>query len=110
MVEEIEFEWLLHILPADDFRRETGAAAPSFESVVWHVRDALRVEAERLERVPEEARQDVDARFGFDAESLPERLEALDAGGRAWLVATLDRKMKEDDERGGPLLHPPDDD
>lgn len=109
MIEDVEFEWLLHILPADEFRRETGAPAPSFDSVVWHVRDALRVDAERLERVPEEARQDADERLGFDAESLAERLEALDADGRAWLVATLDRKMKEDDERGAPLWSPVDD-
>jgi hypothetical protein len=104
MIEDIELEWLLHILPSDEFRRHTGAPAPSFASIVWHVRDALRVDAERAERVPEAIREDAAERLGLDADSLPERLEALDAAGQAWLVATLDRKMKEDDERGGPLL------
>jgi len=104
MIEDVEIEWLLHILPSDEFRRHTGAPAPSFASIVWHARDALRVDAARAERVAEAVREGADERLGFDADSLPERLEALDEPDRAWLVATLDRKMKEDDERGGPLL------
>ena len=93
MIEDIELDWIANEIGDIATLRAQGIIL-TFDRVMLTVESALEADLEKAAKLPPPLRtQRLSERYGFDAATLVERLRALDADGRAWLIAQIDQRI-----------------